>query len=194
MKELTKKIIRYSITLLIVTAIASGGLAFTYEATKDEIARQKFLQRVKAVKQVVPEATKSRYVKEKEDLSEKARGKFEDAGNIFEVIVDGDIKGYAIEVDPRGYGGPMSVMVGIDTDGVITGVSVVEHKETPGLGSEVAGSKDFLSQYRGARIKDPVRIGEDIEAKSGATITSRGITEGVRKALEIYNEIIGGNK
>lgn len=192
MNGLVGKVIKYGVILLLVNAIASGGLAVTYELTKEEIARQRFLQQVRAVQQVIEEASSPDYVVKREDLAEEAASRFKDVGNIFEVNIDGKTVGYAVQVTPKGYGGPISMIVGLTPEGKVTGVRVVEHKETPGLGTNVTESEEFLTQYEGKDPSSPVEIGTDVDAVSGATISSKGVTAGVRLALDVYEQVLKG--
>ncbi len=190
MNELVKKIIKYGLTLFVFTAIASGALAFTYAATKDRIERQKFLEKVKGALKAFPEAKSSKWIKERKDLLKKTVKKFPEAATVFEVQENGKILGFVVEVLPKGYGGPVSTMVGISLKGEVTGLKVVDHKETPGLGSEVVENLKFLEKFIGKKPDDPVKLGKDVDAVSGATISSRAITNAVRQGLDIYQNIL----
>lgn len=190
MNDLVRKIFKYGITLFVFTAVASGALAFTYAATKERIERQKFLDKIKGALQAFPAAESSEWIKENKDLLKAVKKKFPDAATVFEVSEKGKALGFVVEVLPKGYGGPVSTMVGISLDGKVTGVKVVEHKETPGLGSEVVENKQFLKKFLGKDPEDPVKIGKDIDAVSGATISSRAVTNAVRMALDIYKEVL----
>lgn len=190
MNEIIKKIVKYSLTLFIFTAIASGALAFTYASTKDRIERQKFLEKVKGALQAFPEAESSDWIKEREDLLEKVVEEFPETATVFEVNENGKKLGFVVEVLPKGYGGPVGTMVGISLDGEVTGVKVVDHKETPGLGSEVVENLKFLEKFTGKKPNDPVKIGKDVDAVTGATISSKAITNAIRQVLDIYQNIL----
>lgn len=92
-------------------------------------------------------------------------------------------KGKAIAVTTRGYGGPIELMVGIDGKGKVSGVKVLNHRETPGLGANIVGTK-FLDQFKGKTFDDPIEPKKDIDAITGATISSRAVCVGVREALK----------
>ena len=97
--------------------------------------------------------------------------------------------GYVVEVTPSGFGGNLDVMVGVDNDGVCTGVSIVSHAETSGLGAN-ATKEAWRAQFIGksgtlAVTKD----GGEIEALTGATITSRAVTSGVNSAIAAVAEL-----
>ena len=106
-----------------------------------------------------------------------------DDGNV-KSIWKADDAGYVVEVTPSGFGGNLDIMVGVDNDGVCTGVSIVSHAETSGLGAN-ATKEDWRAQFIGksgtlAVTKD----GGEINALTGATITSRAVTNGVNSAIQ----------
>ena len=84
--------------------------------------------------------------------------------------------GWVAVGEASGYGGPMQVAVGVNTEGVITGIAVVDDKETPAWLSMVAGS-GFLSKLLGKSQADKLTLGQDVDVVSGATYTSRAIVE-----------------
>ena len=95
---------------------------------------------------------------------------------------------YAVEVSPNGFGGAISMMVGI-TDGKVTGISIISHAETPGLGAVASANTDkgtaFRDQFQGLINGITIGDGENqIDALTGATITSQAIVDGVNAALE----------
>ncbi len=105
----------------------------------------------------------------------------------------GETAGYCVQAEPSGYGGPIVMMVGIGNDGSVEGVNITEHSETPGLGA-LASEEKFSRQYKG--IKEPAKVDKDggeIEAITGATITSRAVTEGVNAALEAVQSLLEEN-
>ncbi len=185
-----RETIRFAIALAIVTIIASGGLGITYAATKDRIERQRFIEQMKAAQAVLPIVKSVDDFTEETALLEDAQEVHPEVAAIFRGEVNGAPAGYAIQVQPRGYGGPMKVVVGVDLDGSVTGVQVVEHKETPGLGTEIVENIDYIAQYLGRVPSDPVVVGEDIDAVSGATISAEGLTDGVRMALDVYEKVL----
>lgn len=98
------------------------------------------------------------------------------------------IAGYVFwttELEPleRGYDGPIKMLVGVDTEGILTGVLVTEHREPYGYFS--VDLPAFAAQFKGKNIRDPFRVGSDVDAVSRATITitssSRAIRNGARR-------------
>ena len=109
---------------------------------------------------------------------------------------DGEaVVGYAIESTVVGFGGPLSLMVGVTVDGVVYNTSVLSHSETPGLGAKCSTDAKFMDQWRGF---DPAvkklsvkKDGGDVDAITASTITSRAYTLAVENALKTFDEIAG---
>ena len=91
--------------------------------------------------------------------------------------------GYVVQVAPSGFGGNLDVMVGVGADGTCTGVSIISHAETSGLGAN-ATKENFRAQFVGKANVAVTKDGGDIAALTGATITSRAVCDGVNAAIE----------
>lgn len=98
--------------------------------------------------------------------------------------------GVAVVSNAVGFGGTLSLMVGIDIDGRVCGTTVLSHSETPGLGAKCKTDSKFIGQFEGL---DPALValkvrkdGGDIDAITGSTITSRAYTLAVENALKVY--------
>ena len=100
-----------------------------------------------------------------------------------------ELLGYCVQTEPAGFGGAISMMVGVSTDGTVTGVSILEHNETPGVGTN-AMTEDFLAQYTGRTGTLTVKTGADTDIQhiTGATVTSAAVTDGVNIALAFIAE------
>lgn len=108
--------------------------------------------------------------------------------NIFPAKKGDKLIALAYGTSATGYHGPIEVMVGIDTNGTLTGISVMTHTETPGLGARVV-EKGFTDQFKGLTLSDELNLtanGGKIDAISGATLSSKGVLGAVRKALELF--------
>jgi len=99
-------------------------------------------------------------------------------------------KGVVRQVAARGYGGEIKLLVGIDEKGKVSGVKILSHQETPGLGANITAPK-FLDQFKGKKVTDRLEAKKDIDAISGATISSRAVCHGVQQALK---RAMGGDK
>ncbi len=109
----------------------------------------------------------------------------------------GNCVGYVFTTSAKGYGGDVVVMSGVDLDGTVTGIQTLELNETAGLGMK-AGEESFLGQFTGKSAGIGVAKNSpganDIQALTGATITSRAVTDSVNTALELYQLVKeGGN-
>jgi Na+-translocating ferredoxin:NAD+ oxidoreductase subunit G len=120
-----------------------------------------------------------------------------DAGGIgyYEVLEAGEPAGYGILVTADGYRGPVNMLVGIEPDGLIKNIVILKHCESPGFGARIneikSGEKEpyFLTQFKG-RPADAVAVGKNIDAVSGATISSRIVTDAVRDTVSRFLEKI----
>lgn len=88
--------------------------------------------------------------------------------------------GYVLEVETAGYAGPMTLWVGVTNEGWVSGVTVRAHAETPGLGHRAQTDRDFLMQY--LYTEGEAAVGGDIDALTGATVTSKAVTRAVNSA------------
>ena len=108
----------------------------------------------------------------------------------YKMTKDGADAGYCVEVGPTGFGGAVDTLVGIDSDGKVTGISVISaSSETPGLGAR-STEPEFQAQFAG-QVGTEVAVAKDggsIDALTGATITSRAVSEGVVAAAQFAAE------
>ena len=165
------KILRLVITLFLITAVVAAALAGVNTITKDAIAANQEKKTQDALAMVLPDAGNL----EKVALSG-------DTGIVSEVYTDG--ASYAVKVLPGGFDGEITMMVGI-ADGKITGISVISHTETPGLGAVAAAQNAKGEAFRGQFVgqSGELAVGDQIDAMSGATITSNAVVTGVNAAL-----------
>ncbi len=108
-------------------------------------------------------------------------------------VFDGKANAVAYESSGKGFGGDIGVMVGvkIETDELL-GMGVTTHSETPGLGSRAKDDPSFRAQFKGLSITEPFKVKSDggqIDAVSGATITSQGVCQGVTDSAEFYSKL-----
>ena len=130
-------------------------------------------------------------------LSDCELEKFSDA--VYVGIENGEIKGYAVNVvTPEGYGGDIQFTVGFDMEGTVTGVSMLSISETAGLGMK-AKEAEFLNQYVGksggsfvVNKDNSAGAANEIDAISGATVTTRAVTKGVNAAYITVTQILNG--
>lgn len=173
------------ITLVVVTSVSAVALGFVYQWTKEPIAQARLTTQLKAIEAVMT-GYDNNPVQEKFFLSTENGDSLE----CFPGKKGGTPIGVAIKAkSSKGYSGDIWLMVGLDTAGTIRNIVVIEHKETPGLGSKMTSEK-FLNQFLNANpaVTD-LRVKKDggtIDAISGATISSRAFSQAVREAYQSY--------
>ena len=190
-----KYIIKLTVTLLVTCVIVAGLLGGVNAITKDKIAEINWNKTVEAMKAVVadPEATTfSDALPNTPEMEAACLAGGATLQSVYEVQVDGAPAGYAIKVSASGSQGAIEMMVGVDGEGVVTGVSVVKHSETSGIGTKVAANEPtasgvgVLTQFEGVSAADgTLVVGTNVDAISGATVSSRGVTGGVNAALAV---------
>jgi len=175
------------LTLFIISIVSSASLGYIYEFTKEPIAKASLEKKINAIKEVVPAFNNNPIEEMKEVvISPDEKLIFYPAKNNSVLV------GTAIETfSNKGYGGKIKLMVGFLPDGSIYDISVLEQKETPGLGDKMQKSKsDFSLQFRGKRpsiFKLQVKKdGGDVDAITAATISSRAFCDAVTRAHESY--------
>ena len=199
----TKSMIKNALILFAITLVAGVLLGLVYQVTKDPIAYQDKLAQDKANQSVF--ATAKTFEDIELDEAVAAMVSSERGGVTIESVkkaVDesGAAAGYVIQVKSKGYGDFIEYTVGITNEGNINGISIISIAETPGLGMNA--DKVITPQFanKAATSFAVVKNGQltdattQIEAISGATITSRAITEGVNGAVSYFeNALKGGN-
>ncbi|MBQ3865011.1 MAG: RnfABCDGE type electron transport complex subunit G [Clostridia bacterium] len=122
-----------------------------------------------------------------------ADGADESIKAVYKASKGSDLAGYVFELVGTGFGGDISVTVGIDKDGAITGVRIGSHSETAGLGAK-ATEESFYGQYDGKNaeelvvVKRDIQSPEEVKAITAATITSKGVTATVNQALAYFHK------
>jgi len=181
------RVVRTSAVLFVNAVIIVTLISVVYRLTLNPIENNNNRQREAVMKAVFPQA----------DAFSELPG--ETSGgivNVFEGIVSGETAGYVIELSKEGYSGKIQMLVGISSvDEIITGMRVLRHTETPGLGA-LAVKEDFYGKFDN-RTLIPLSVvraspGEnEIDALTGATITTKAITDAVNEAMDWY---FGGAK
>ncbi len=166
--------------------LCSGILAGAYALTKEPIDAAAAEKTARSIGEVLPHFTETSY--ESVEVDGKTYNYYK--------AVDGDrLVGYAVESTVVGFGGPLSLIVGITPDGVVYNTSVLSHSETPGLGAKCSTDEKFIGQWKGfnpAEKKLSVRKdGGDVDAITASTITSRAYTLAVENAVAAVKAIGG---
>ena len=173
-------------SLVIVTLVASTALGYVYELTKGPIAAAMLAKKINAIDEVVVE-----YDNHPVDEMYKIQVEgTKDSLEVYPAKKDGKLVASAIRTfSPKGYGGDVWLMVGLLPDGSIQKISVLEHHETPGLGTKMAEAP-FKDQFVGknpSAFKLKVKKDNgDVDALSGATISSRAFSQATQLAYDTY--------
>jgi electron transport complex protein RnfG len=178
--------IRYVTVLAIICTVAAATLATVFEVTKSPIAASRAAVVQRAIQTVLPEF--DRVVDSAQAKAVLDPGQPE----MYPAYLNGSLVGAAVKVTDRGgYGGDVTLMVGVRPDGAVHAIRVLAHKETPGLGSKM-GEEKFAGQFRGLIPPEQgVGVKKDggaIQAITGATISSRCVTRAVNAAVKAMRE------
>ena len=168
-------VLRLALTLFIIAAVVGAALAGVNSVTKPIIDNYNAQKTQKAIEAVLPGG-----------FDEQVQN-FDNQGGLVSKVYKG-ANGYALEVLPSGFDNTITMMVGVDNEGKVLGISVVSHTETAGLGAVAAAATSageaFRGQFVGASGSVSVsKDGGELDAITGATITSRAICVGVNAAL-----------
>lgn len=200
------KIIKDAIALTLITLVAGMALGAVHGITKEPIARQEALAKEAAYKEVFADAESYETVEMTDELAGQLRSSLDSEGykaqSIDEVVdaVDGsgNSLGYVITViTSEGYGGDIKFSMGIQADGTMNGISILSISETAGLGMR-ANTDEFKSQFVGKNTdqivytKNGASADNEIDALSGATVTTNAMTNGVNAGLCAFRVMEGG--
>lgn len=188
-----REIIKLGVILLVITAVAATLLAVANNATVDLIAAAQEKSNNEALKEVLSQA---------ESFTPLDREKLDEIlvenKNVIDIYIGKngaeEVVGYAIKTISSGYGGDIEVMTGISVDGEITGMKVVSHSETPGLG-ENAAKPQFQNQFLGKSATSKITVAKsapkdnEIQAIAGATITSNSVSNAVNDAIDVFSKL-----
>lgn len=186
-----RDILRLVLVLAIICIVAAAALAKVYDITKGPIAYQKKLAVLKAITTVLPEYDN----KPDEETKEFTIGKDKKGEEIKMIFYQGkksgELVGIAFKVVAHeGYGGDIEIMMGVDPNGIVTGVEILGHNETPGLGAKIT-EDSFKVKFKGLSIKNDLRVkkdGGEVDQITGATISPRAVVEVIKEGLELYQK------
>lgn len=188
-----KYIIKLTVTLFLTCVVVAGLLGGVNAITADKIAASNWQKTVEAMSAVVADPASTNF-SDAMELTDAMTAAATAAGgtldSVYEAQVNGQAVGYAVKVVSSGSQGNIEMMVGVDTDGTVTGVSIVKNSETAGIGSKVMANEPLatgvgvLDQFVGKSAADgTLAVGVNVDAITGATVSSRGVTAGVNAAL-----------
>lgn len=183
-EHIEKKYSIFQIAMNLTAACFVSGaiIAGTYYVTAPVAAQKAIILKNDAMKALVKDAEGFKPVDGKKDWYAAEKG--------------GKAIAYVIPSESKGFGGAIKILVAVDLDGKVIDYDIIAHNETPGLGDN-ANKPAFREQFKDKKAeslevtKDPSKI-ENIQAMTGATISSRAVTKGVKEAIEQYTQFAGG--
>ena len=202
------KIIKDALALTLITLVAGVALGGVYEITKDPIAKQEAQAKAEAYEQVFTDAAAFEAVEMDDTLTKTIRDQLDQEGykaqSIEEVMraedQSGETLGYAFTVvTSEGYGGDIQLSMGVQNDGTLNGISILSIGETAGLGMN-ADTPAFKDQFVGKQVeklqytKNGATQDDEINAISGATVTTNAMTNGVNAGLCAFRVMEGGDQ
>jgi electron transport complex protein RnfG len=175
-----KENIAPALVLVIICLVVTAALAGTYSVANPLIEANSQKTADEARAKVLPDG----------DSFTQYDGKLVEG--VTECYMADNKSGMAVTATYKSFGGTLTAMVGVDKDGKVTGVTVTEHSDTPGLGTK-AMTDEYLSQYQGIDTAGQPNIKNDaaIDQIVGATISSNAIYQSVTEALQQYKECGG---
>lgn len=202
------KIIKDALALTLITLVAGVALGGVYEITKDPIAKQEAQAKAEAYEQVFTDAAAFEAVEMDDTLTKTIRDQLDQEGykaqSIEEVMraedQSGETLGYTFTVvTSEGYGGDIQFSMGVQNDGTLNGISILSIGETAGLGMN-ADTPAFKDQFVGKQVeklqytKNGATQDDEINAISGATVTTNAMTNGVNAGLCAFRVMEGGDQ
>ena len=180
-ESIVRYVLRITLTLLLIAAVVAAALALVNDVTAPIIAKVNAQKTQQAIELVLPGG-----------YDQKVDAYTDETGLVSSVYKGAN--GYAVEVTPIGFDNTITMMVGVDPDGKILGISIISHSESAGLGAVAAASNSagqaFRDQFVG--LSGSVSVGDNIDAITNATITSRAVCDGVNAALACVRALEGG--
>lgn len=186
-----------SLTLLVFSVVCAGLLAGAYLATRPNIERSEQMEKIRLVSQVLPPGFDNDPIRDTLPLAADPLLGLKHPGKAYLAARDGKPVAVVLEaIAPDGYAGEIKLLVGIGTDGRLTGVRVTAHRETPGLGDYIEISKSgWIQQFTGKGLDAPADAGWKVRKDggrfdyvAGATISPRAVVKAVHKALRYFSE------
>lgn len=190
-----KETLKLGLILLVFALVAAGVLGYVNSVTEPIIAEREAREAQEAYQELIPEADE--FVEFTSEELNKYKAINSKVTSIVKAIKGGDEIGYLLTTNGGGYGGDITVITALIGD-EIKAIKILKHKETPEIGTKVVENKDFEAQYSGKSVREPMAVkkenpgASEIQAISGSTVSSRGVTDAVNIALDIYKELNNG--
>lgn len=181
--------IKLGLILLLITAVAGGVLALTNSFTGPIIAEIEREGSFGAFLEIFPDADD--FVDIDEALLEEITSNNKYVTEVYEVVEGDEVVGYALKTISGGYGGDITTITGINNDGILAGIKVVNNSETPGLGTRIEEEEFSSSFVDKSTESDLVPVSapsseNEVQLLAGATVSTEGVLNGVNGAREAF--------
>ena len=195
MKISGKFILKVAGTLTVISLVVAALLGLVDNVTADKIAAIDAENTRIAMSAVAPEGSEfGDKLDITDDMTAAAASQGGKLVELYPMTTAGADNGYVMKISASGSQGSIVMMVGVDADKAITGISVVSHAETSGIGTKVVGNEPngtkVLDQFIGESGAGSLVVGKNIIAVSGATVSTKGINMGANAALAVA-ELLG---
>lgn len=180
-------ILLFGVTLMAITAVVAGLLAFIHAQTEPIISLHDNEKKQTALQAIFPSADK--FVDALDHTTDSFAYSDSNVSAVYLVYKNNELIGYCANVSSTGYSStPIEMIVGSDLLNKVTDIHVISHSETPGIGETlISQNENFFKQFAGQ--SRPIEFSNQITAVSGATFTSDGIKNGVNTALDAVDEV-----
>lgn len=189
---------KLGVILAAFAAAACVMLAFVYSGTSAIIAQRQQADLDAALKELFPGADNFQPIGEIKSPDTAIT-----IENAYSALKNGEITGAALTLSCASYGGKIKIMVGVSAENFITGVKILEHSDTPGLGANAASPSYFVDrskgitfygQFAGKKVSDPFEVKKDVNAITASTITSRAVANSVKAAGLAFSAWLSGEE
>jgi len=179
------------IVLSVIALVSAGVLGFTYSKMEPVIEQAQAEKRAEALRQVLPPF-------DNDPVEEASTPEDYPGLTFYPATKDGNPVGIAVDTyTEQGYSGTFRIMVGFDPNLVITGIAVLNHRETPGLGANMTKDR-FQNQFEGFDPSEQElavkKDGGDVDAITAATITSRAVCDAIERAYTALKDVRGATQ
>lgn len=190
-------IFRVGLMLALFAIVATSLVSFTETSTRDTIAenqRQTLLAAINAI--IDSDDYNNDIINDTLTIAAEPELGTKEPTTVYRARNNNNpVAAVFTSIAPNGYNGDIQLLIGVNYDGTLTGVRVIRHKETPGLGDKIDVKKaDWILQFSGLSINQPVeskwkvkKDGGEFDQFTGATITPRAVVSAVKRALDFFN-------
>lgn len=186
-----RKLIQMITVMVGITAVCAALLAYVYSLTAGPIQQAKDNRELEAIREIIPTEFDNNPFAEKTSIAN-------DTMELYPARREGTIVAVAIKsYTNKGFGGKIEMIVGFTLDGTVTGYKIIDHKETPGLGTKVMDeefSAQFLDINPNRHNINVKQDGGEIDAVTSATISSRAVSDAIQRASDAYSKFSTGGK